>query len=424
MKKIILGSLMIVLIFSLAACGNGSNEATELRTVSMFGGTDPNATVYQDIIDRFETDYGVSINDTSATSNEIWKTSVVSSFYSGTEPDVLFFFTGATAAPFVENDMVVSIEEIREEYPDYASNISENVMDPYAVPIKGFVEGIFVNTELFTGNLETYLDKDVWTWQDFHDIADELISRDIIPFAFGAEDVPHYWIEHLVLGFNGPEAFFNIPEPGSFSGATATAEGEKWVEALSMLDQLADEGWFGDTRGNQKNEIANQLFKTGQAAMILDGSWFAGGIEGTSVDPDKTMMVPFPAIPESEGGMNQYYMQSGFTSGFYITRQAWEDEAKRELAVDFITEMTKTESIVAYAELGGIPSDPSAVVDNLNGISVSMNGMPARTDTATLPLSDASAAGSFTELVKKSAAYLEGSRDEIIEALESFANLN
>ncbi len=423
MKKIILSILSLVLLVTLAACGN-SEEVSELKTVSMFGGTDPNALVYEEIIEQFQIDHDVMINDTSATSNEIWKTSVVSSFYSGTEPDVLFFFTGATAAPFVENDMVVSIEEIRTEYPDYASNISDNVLDPYAIPIKGFVEGVFVNTELFTGELASYLDKDVWTWQDYHDIADELIARDIIPFAFGAEDVPHYWIEHLVLGFNGPDAFFNIPEPGSFTGTASTPEGEKWVEALSMLNQLADEGWFGDTRGNQKNEIANELFKSGQAAMILDGSWFAGGIEGTSVDPDETIMMPFPAIPESEGGMNKYFMQSGFTSGFYITRQAWEDEAKRELAIEFIKAQTNTEAIEAYAGLGGIPSDPSAVVEDLNGISVSMNTMPGRTDTATLPLSDASVAGSFTELVKKSAAYLEGSMDEIIEALESFAGLN
>lgn len=423
MKKIFLSLLSLFLIVVLAACGN-SNEVTELRTVSMFGGTDPNATVYQEIIQNFEADTGVTIRDTSATANEIWKTSVVSSFYSGTEPDVLFFFTGATAAPFVDNDMVVSIEEIRAEYPEYAANISDSVLDPYAIPIKGFVEGVFVNTDLFTGELASYLDKEVWSWQDFHDIADELISRDIIPFAFGAEDVPHYWIEHLVLGFNGPDAFFNIPEPGSFAGNSATAEGEKWVESLNMLNQLADEGWFGDTRGNQNNEIANQLFKTGQAAMILDGSWFAGGIAGTSVDPDNTIMVPFPAIPESEGGLNQYYMQSGFTSGFYITRQAWEDEAKRDLAVDFINAMTNTEAIEAYAGLGGIPSDPSAVIENLNGISISMNTMPARTAAATLPLSDAATAGSFTELVKKSAAYLDGSLDEIIEALESFANLN
>lgn len=422
MKKLFSLFVLSFVTFALVACG-GSGDANELKTVSMFGGTDPNASVYEEIIEQFETDHDVTINDTSATSNEIWKTSVVSSFYSGTEPDVLFFFTGETAKPIVENDMVVSIEEIREEYPEYASNISPSVLDPHAVPIKGFVEGVFVNTELFTGDLASYLDKDVWTWADYQDIADKLIAKNIIPFAFGAEDVPHYWVEHLILAFNGPEAFTNIPSAADFDQSTATAVGNKWVSALEMINTLADDGWFGDTKGNQKNETANQLFKTGQAAMILDGSWFAGGLAGTDVDPDQTIMMPFPAIPTSEGGMNKVYMQSGFTSGFYITRKAWEDEAKRDLAVEFINAMTSTESIGKYASLGGVPADTDAVIENLNGISISMNTMPSRTEAATLPLSDAATAGSFTELVKGASSYIEGTTSEIRQALINFANL-
>ena len=418
MKKLLTIFVLLLTVVSLVAC-NSDKTADELKTVSMFGGTDPNATVYQDIIESFEEETGISIKDTSATSNEIWKTSVVSSFYSGTEPDVLFFFTGETAKPIVENDMVVSIEEIRKEYPEYASNISASVLDPYAVPIKGFVEGVFVNTELFTGDLAPYLDKEVWTWADYNEIAEKLIAKDKIPFAFGAEDVPHYWVEHLVLAFNGPEAFGNIPKADAFASGD-----NKWVSALSMINTLADKGWYGDTKGNQKNETANELFKNGQAAMILDGSWFAGGLADSQVDPDKTIMMPFPAVPTSEGGMNKVYMQSGFTSGFYITRKAWENEAKRDLAVQFITEMTKTESIAAYASLGGVPADTTAVINDLSGIALSMNTMPSRTFAATLPLSDAAAAGSFTELVKGAADYISGNESGIRDALINFANLN
>jgi len=421
MKKILSLFVLGFLIVSLVGCGE--NDASELKTVSMFGGTDPNASVYEEIIEKFESDQDVVVNDTSATSNEIWKTSVVSSFYSGTEPDVLFFFTGETAKPIVENDMVVSIEEIREEYPDYAKNISPSVLDDYAVPIKGFVEGVFVNTKLFTGDLASYLEKDVWTWADYHDIAEKLIDNGKIPFAFGAEDVPHYWIEHLILAFNGPDSFSNIPAASDFESGTSTDAGENWIDALETINDLADKGWFGDTKGNQKNETANQLFKTGEAAMILDGSWFAGGLVDTSVDPDETIMMPFPAIPESEGGMNEVYMQSGFTSGFYITRQAWENEAKRELAVAFVQAMTTTESIAAYASLGGVPADTSAVISDLNGIGESMNTMPSRTVAATLPLSDAAAAGSFTELVKASASYISGTTSDIRAALIEFSKL-
>ena len=415
---------ILVLILGLTfiiSCEKNS-DVDELKTVSMFGGTDPNASVYEEIIEQFEKDHDIDIKDTSATSNEIWKTSVISSFYSGTEPDVLFFFTGETAKPLVENDMVVSIEDIRKEYPDYAQNISPSVIDPYAVPIKGFVEGVFVNTELFTGNLKPYLEKDVWTLDDYKDIAEQLIEKNIIPFAFGAEDVPHYWIEHLILAMNGKEAFNDIPKQSDFE--SNSQKGKKWIDALSMIHEFAEDGWFGETKGNQKNETANQLFKTEQAAMILDGSWFAGGLENTDVDPNKTIMMPFPAIPTAKGGMNKVYMQSGFTSGFYITKKAWENEAKRELAVKFIEAMTKTESIAKFAQLGGVPADTNAVINDLDGIGLSMNTMPSRTDFSTLPLSDAAKAGSFTELVKGAASYINGDQAGIKEALIKFANLN
>jgi len=422
MKKILLVTLLLVASFSLTACG-GNNDEVELNTVSMFGGTDPNATVYQELITEFEEAQGVSINDNSATSNEIWKTSVVSSFYSGTEPDVLFFFTGETAAPFVDNDYVVSIEEIRKEYPEYASNVSESVMDPYAVPIKGFVEGVFVNTELFTGNLAPYLDKEVWSWEDYQDIADLLIANGKTPFAFGAVDVPHYWIEHLILGFNGPDAFSNIPAATDFEAATLTGEASSWIKALETIGTLADDGWFGPTNGNQSNEVANQAFKDGNSAMILDGSWFAGGLEGTSVDPDKVIMMPFPAIPTSLGGQGEVYMQSGFTSGFYITRSAWEDEARRELAVEFITAMTSTDAIGKYASLGGIPADSTVDLGEQTGIQLSMNTMPARTEAATLPLSDAAEAGSFAQLVSGANYYITSNLEGIRQALIDFAEL-
>ena len=417
MKKLFLLALLFVSVLTLAACGESADNV-ELNTVSMFGGTDPNAEVYEALIAEFEEAEGVTVNDNSATSNEIWKTSVVSSFYSGTEPDVLFFFTGETAAPFVENDYVVSIEEIRAEYPDYATNVSDSVMDPYAVPIKGFVEGVFVNTELFTGDLAPYLDKDVWSWEDYHAIADLLIADGVTPFAFGAVDVPHYWVEHLILGYNGPEAFSNIPAAADFDTAN-----NGWVKALETLGTLADDGWFGATNGNQTNEVANQAFKDGNAAMILDGSWFAGGIAGTSVDPDQVIMMPFPAIPTSMGGQGEVYMQSGFTSGFYITRTAWEDEAKRELAVEFVKTMTSTEAIGDYASLGGIPADPTADLGEQSGIQLSMNTMPGRTEGATLPLSDAAASGSFAELVSGANYYITSDLEGIIEALKKFSDL-
>jgi len=410
-KKIIPILLFTISVMVLFGC---KSKDVELKTMSMFGGTDPHAEVYEKLLSEFEDDNNVVISDNSATSDEIWKTSVLTAFYSGVEPDVLFYFTGEVAKPLVDNDYVVSVEDICKEYPDYAKNISDSVMDPYAVPLKGFVEGVFVNTELFTGDLAAYLEKDVWTWEDYHEIAEKLIDKDIIPFAFGATDVPHYWIEHTVLGMLGPAAFSDIK--GSIEDNK-----DEWVDALKLINYFAELDWFGTTKGNQEHAVAEASFKDGSAAMILDGSWFAGGFsEETTVKASKMKMMPFPAIPTSKGGMNEIYMQSGFTSGFYISKKAWDDPDKRELAVELVELMTSTEAIKEFCKSGGIPADVSVELSNQSNLQVSMNTMPSRTIGATLPLSDAAKAGTFAELVNGANYFITGNESGIRDVLEEF----
>ena len=54
-----------------------------------------------------------TVADTSATSDETFKTRVITDFETGSEPDVLFFFNGADATASIEAGKVVSIDEIR-----------------------------------------------------------------------------------------------------------------------------------------------------------------------------------------------------------------------------------------------------------------------------------------------------------------------
>lgn len=110
MRKLLSLVLFSLFVIMIAGCGKGD---VEIKTMSMFGGTDPHAETYEALLAAFEKKHDVTITDNSATSDEIWKTSVLTAFYSGVEPDVLFYFTGEVAKPLVTNDYVVSIEEIR-----------------------------------------------------------------------------------------------------------------------------------------------------------------------------------------------------------------------------------------------------------------------------------------------------------------------
>lgn len=61
----------------------------------------------------------------SATADDTFKVRVITDFETGSEPDVLFFFNGSDSNNFIDSGKVVSIEDIRAEYPDYASNLDD-----------------------------------------------------------------------------------------------------------------------------------------------------------------------------------------------------------------------------------------------------------------------------------------------------------
>ena len=72
----------------------------ELNVVTSYGGDDGNRKNYENAVASYEAATGNTILDASSSSNEEWKAKVLTDFETGTEPDVLFFFTNADAEPF------------------------------------------------------------------------------------------------------------------------------------------------------------------------------------------------------------------------------------------------------------------------------------------------------------------------------------
>ena len=105
----------------------------EIVVTTTFAGEDASAQAYKDGVKAWEEQTGNTVADTSASSDETFKTRVVTDFETGSEPDVLFFFNGADANSFIEAGKVLSIDEIRTEYPEYASNLNDDLITPSPV---------------------------------------------------------------------------------------------------------------------------------------------------------------------------------------------------------------------------------------------------------------------------------------------------
>ena len=308
-----------------------------LTTVSMFGGTDPNAGNYQTINARFMNDYPyITIEDDSQSADQDWKTKIAADFAVGNEPDVIQYFTDANASDVLAAGKFVTIEEIKAVYPEYAEDTLETGLAAAAnpdgiqraVPTNGYWEGLFCNKDLFNRyglDLPTDWDKMVKAIETFR-------TNGIVPIAVSLNNVPHYWIEFLMLSAAGPEGYKTVP----------VIAPQDWCKGLEMFKTLRDMSAFPENTDIIDNDYAGEMFKNKEAAMQLEGSWYAGGIP----DQKNTVVVSFPVIPE--GKTPQGSMVGGISSGFYITKKAWEDVDKRDAAVKFVMAHTNSESVAIY----------------------------------------------------------------------------
>lgn len=336
----------------------GDKNPVTINTVSMFGGTDPNVEVYEGINTKLMEDYPyIEIADNSQTSDEAWKSTVAADFSVGNEPDVLQFFTDANANEVLATDKFVTIEEIRKEYPDYAKDTDESALvltaNPdgvqRAVPTTGFWEGLYCNKDLFD---EYGIDLPT-DWDSLVKAIEVFKENDIIPIAVSLNHVPHYWIEFCLLYSAGVESYESIPD-------SVPAE---WAKGLDTLKTLRDLGAFPEDTDTVDNDFVGQLFRDKKAAMQLDGSWYAGNITET----DNTVVVAFPGVEEQKAEKGA--MVAGFSSGFYITKKAWDDPDKRDAAVKFVMAHTSQESLQAYWEATGGIAVPTTSVTPVDGMT-------------------------------------------------------
>jgi raffinose/stachyose/melibiose transport system substrate-binding protein len=138
-----------------------------------------------------------------------------------------------------------------------------------------------------------------------------------------------------------------------------------WAKGLDMFKTLRDLGAFPVDTDTIDNDLAGELFKNKEAAMQLDGSWYAGGIP----DQDNTVLVSFPVIPD--GNAQPGAMVGGISSGFYITKKAWNDPDKRDAAVKFVMNHTSKAAITAYWAGNGQAAAAVDPLDTMTPLGVS-----------------------------------------------------
>lgn len=358
-KRLIAAMLTGAMVLSMTACGgsdNGGGSATdtqpstdaeqstesddeaapapaestgpvELVVTTTFAGEDTNAQNYKNAVAAWEAETGNTVVDTSATSDETFKTRVVTDFETGSEPDVLFFFNGADSNSFIEADKVVSIDEIRSVYPDYASNMN-----------------------------------------------DDLITASLVDNKKYAVPVNGYWWEFAIFNNQSPATHLEIPAD------TSDANGQAWVAGMNDIKELYELGCFPENTLSATDDETFAMFTDGKAAFLIDGSWKVGGIVGacqsdpedpSTLDADKLAHFDVTYVP-GKGDRKATDLIGGLSSGYFITRQAWEDPEKQAAAVSFVEYMTSDSVVPVFAQhtASALKNAPEVDTTQFNALQV------------------------------------------------------
>ena len=349
MKKKILSALlcgiMATAAVSAGAVTASAEEGVSLNVTTTFAGTESNVELYQETIQNWEKETGNKVEDSSSTADETFKARVISDFETGAEPDVMFYFNGNDSNPFVEAGKVVPISEIREEYPEYADNMKDDMIPAspadgvqYAVPFYGYWEGLYCNkTVLEAAGVE--VPGQETTWDQFLESCQKIKDAGYTPIAVSLAKDPHYWFEFSIFNHDSAKTHLTVPE------AVDDEAGKAWQAGLEDLKELYEKGFLSENTNTATADEVFQSFLEGKSAFYVDGSWKMGGIkEGTdNIDNFTVTYVP------GNGDRKSTDMVAGLSSGWYISRKCWEDEKKRDAAVDLIETFISDESVSKFA---------------------------------------------------------------------------
>ncbi len=378
MKKKVLSAvlcgIMAASMFPATAMADGG---VTLNVTTTFAGNESNVELYQDTIKAWEDETGNTVEDASATSDETFKARVISDFETGAEPDVLFFFNGNDANPFVEAGKVVSIEDIRAEYPEYASNMKDDMIPAspadgvqYAVPFYGYWEGLYVNKAVMEAAGAEIPTADT-TWDKFLETCQVLKNAGYTPIATSLAKEPHYWFEFAIYNHDSAKTHTTVP------AALDDAAGEAWQAGLADIKDLYEKGFLSENTNTATADEVFQSFLEGKSAFYLDGSWKMGGIKEGTDDIDNFTVTYVPG----NGDRKSTDIIGGLSSGWYISTKCWEDEEKRDAAVSLVEKFISDETVSAFAGTATTALKNGAEVDESSLTSLEKDALAMLKDT-------------------------------------------
>lgn len=374
-KRLISVFLCAAMVFSLMACGGGSQETAEnslpdkmaedtvqdtaeantessggekikITFMSRDSGDTPIAKVYENQIKTFmEENPDIQVQNDSIYEEAAYNNKLKVAISTGETPSIFYYPAIAGLTEWAKNGVLLDLREALEADPEWKATFLDGALDTYkldaygaegiyALPNELNVDAVFYNKALFE---QAGITKAPETMDEFYDAIDKLGAAGITPIGVGGTNT---W----VMG----HIFNNIlAKRIGQEGIIALGTGEKkWtdsdvVECLQITKDLKEKGAFAEGfEGMDYNTQMNQ-FLTGEVAMISHSSPIISEMfDSESEILDDIGMFPFPYFtdkPEYEDTRVIY------TSGWMLSGTMTEEQ--EEATLKLVKFMTTKEAI-------------------------------------------------------------------------------
>ena len=346
-RLVVAAASVAALTLALGGCtaGDGSGSAADEFTI-LSGQTEsqPSHQALLLAIDKFEEATGVKVKLVTTAQDQI-QTQVESAVLAGQEPDLVNINPVDKVRGWVGDGAAIAVNDYLAEWPEVASEINEGALRQWTVgddtigfPYESFQWPLWFNMDLLQS---VGITEAPTTMSEFADAVATLHAANILPFATGGSDWTGQDLVQRFIQLYVPEdeytSVFTDGQYCSNSGAMA---------ALDQLVALRDAGMFAPNAQGLTADDMNTAFYTGQAAMMLAGSW-AFANTPAELQPN----VAFGGLPVPNGGaVSQPAFAVGYTSSGYVVTP--NGAKKADLVREFMKIMYSPEIVQAFIEYG------------------------------------------------------------------------
>ncbi|GAE36003.1 ABC transporter substrate-binding protein [Halalkalibacter akibai] len=236
-------------------------------------------------------------------------------------PEMFAYHSDQPLQELIDADLVVDIEEAFKEMGIF-DKLNPGAVDLlkqlsggrglYAVPMELNIEGFWYNKEIFEANgLEIPT-----TWNELLEVSETLLENGVQPFAVAGQD--RWPLTRYINAYT--TRLYGVDAMGRVDSGELSIMDEGFIEATSMVQEMAQKGYFGQGFNAIDYQTANDMFLNGQAAMIYMGSWILGDIHDETRNhiggPDGVGFFNVPTVEGGVGTLEDYNMNAGFVTVF------------------------------------------------------------------------------------------------------------